>query len=99
MLHHYLDMWREDFPRERTWAAWTAVRAVMLSAAKHLDAHRARCFAALSMTSRGSRQPQSWRGGVTSSLFAAWTTVLEELLSMLISTCLITARQPGYDAL
>ncbi len=60
----------------------------MLSAAKHLGAHRARCFAALSMTSRGSRQPQRSHGGVTSSLFAAWTAVLEELLSMLISTCL-----------
>ena len=31
-----LDIWREDCPCERTWAAWTAVGAVMLSAAKHL---------------------------------------------------------------
>ena len=81
-------MWREDFPRERTWAAWTAVGAVMLSAAKHLARWAPRCFAALSMTSWGNRQPQSSRGGVTSSLFAARTAVLEELLSMLISKCL-----------
>jgi len=33
-----------------TWAALTAVLAVMLSAAKHLCAPRARSFAALSMT-------------------------------------------------
>ncbi len=59
----------------------------MLSAAKHLGAHRARCFAALSMTARQQTAP-SLRGGVTSSLFAAWTAVLEELLSMLLSTCL-----------
>jgi hypothetical protein len=72
-------------PRERTWAALTAVLAVMLSAAKHLGAHRARCFAALSMTAVRSRQTQSSRGGVTSSLFATLIAVLKELLSMLIS--------------
>jgi hypothetical protein len=44
------------------------------------------------MTARGSSQPHSSRGGVTSSLFAAWTAVLEELLSMLLSTCLPAPR-------
>ena len=52
---------------------------VMLSAAKHLAAHRARPFAALR---------------VTSSLFADWTGVLEEVLSMLISKCLIRDYDP-----
>jgi len=62
----------------------------MLSAAKHLARWAPRCFAALSMTARGSRQTHSWRGGLTSSLFAAWTAVLEERLRLLLSKCLMS---------
>jgi hypothetical protein len=75
------DNWREDFPCERCSGchaerneASGAMVIEMLSAAKH--------------DSRGQQTDPLLRGGVTSSLFAAWTAVLKERLSMLLSKCL-----------